>query len=66
MSMELEVSIEVLASLIYLARRSETHSAEQHAYLDRAAAVIEEMANRPPIGAPQGRLSARLPAGIER
>lgn len=57
--MDLEVCIEVLANLIYLARRSEMHSAEQHAYLDRAAAVIEEMAHHLPIGGPRSRLSAR-------
>jgi|ERR1700722_17817104 hypothetical protein len=33
----LQVSLELLANLIYLARRTETHSAKQHRYLDWAA-----------------------------
>jgi hypothetical protein len=32
----LRVSVELLANLIYLAGRTETHSAQQRRYLDRA------------------------------
>jgi hypothetical protein len=39
--------MEALANLIYLARYAETHSAQQHDYLDRAAKVISEMAHHP-------------------
>ena len=60
----LQVSIELLSNLIYLARRSEKHSAEQHAYLDRAAEVVEEMANHPPIVALGRILEAWRPRPI--
>jgi hypothetical protein len=45
----LEVSVELLANLIYLARRTETHSAQQHRYLDWAAKVIEELQHHPKL-----------------
>jgi hypothetical protein len=41
----LKVGLEIVANLIYLSRRTETHSALQHDYLDRAATVIAEMAH---------------------
>jgi hypothetical protein len=43
----LQVSIETIANLIYLARRAETHSAQQHRYLDWAADVIKELKYHP-------------------
>jgi hypothetical protein len=43
----LVVSIELLANLIYLSRRTETHSAQQHYYLDWATSVIEELSHHP-------------------
>ena len=36
-------SIEMVSNLIYLARHADTHSEQQHRYLDWAATVIEEM-----------------------
>jgi hypothetical protein len=43
----LKVSLEIIANLIYLSRRTETHCAQQHVYLDRATKVMTEIANRP-------------------
>lgn len=43
------VSLEVLANLIYLSRRNETHSDQQHSYLDRAATVLEELRHHPKL-----------------
>jgi hypothetical protein len=45
----LRVSIETIANLIYLARRAETHSAQQHRYLDWAADVIKELKYHPKL-----------------
>jgi hypothetical protein len=45
----LKVSLEIIANLIYLSRRAETHSALQRDYLDRAAQVIAEMAHHPQL-----------------
>ena len=45
----LRVSIELLANLIYLARRTETHSHQQHRYLDWAAKVLEELQHHPKL-----------------
>ena len=45
----LEVSLELLANLIYLARRTETHSHQQHRYLDRAAKVLVELQHHPKL-----------------
>jgi hypothetical protein len=43
----LKVSLERIANLIYLSRHSETHCAQQHDYLDRAAKVLAEIAHHP-------------------
>jgi hypothetical protein len=43
----LQHSLELLANLVYLSRRAETHSDQQHRYLDWAATVIEEMCKHP-------------------
>jgi hypothetical protein len=43
----LKVSLEMIANLIYLSRRTETHSAQQHVYLDRATKVIAQIARHP-------------------
>jgi hypothetical protein len=48
-SLPLEVSVGLLANLIYLTRRSETHSAQQHCYLDWAVKVVEEMQSHPKL-----------------
>jgi hypothetical protein len=45
----LRVSIETIANLIYLARRAETHSAQQHRYLDWATDVIKELKYHPKL-----------------
>lgn len=45
----LQVSVELLANLIYLARCTETHSAQQHRYLDWAAKVIEDLQHHPKL-----------------
>jgi hypothetical protein len=45
----LRVSVELLANLIYLAGRNETHSAQQRRYLDWAATVIEELQHHPKL-----------------
>jgi hypothetical protein len=45
----LRVSIETIANLIYMARREETHSAQQHRYLDWAADVIKELMFHPKL-----------------
>jgi hypothetical protein len=45
----LRVSVELLANLIYLAGRTETHSAQQRRYLDWAATVIEELQHHPKL-----------------
>ena len=42
-----KVSVEILANLIYLSRRTETHSGQQHQYLDWAAKAIEELPHHP-------------------
>jgi hypothetical protein len=41
-----QVRLEMIANLIYLSRHTETHCAQQHAYLDRAANVMAEIAHR--------------------
>jgi hypothetical protein len=41
-----QVPLEMIANLIYLSRHTETHCAQQHAYLDRAANVMAEIAHR--------------------
>ena len=43
----LQVSIEIVANLIYLARHLEIHSARQQRYLEWAAKVIEGIAHDP-------------------
>lgn len=45
----LQVSVELLANLIYLARRTETHSPQQHHYLDWAAKVLEDLQHHPKL-----------------
>jgi hypothetical protein len=45
----LPVIVELLANLIYLARCSETHSAQQHRYLDWAAKVLGELQRHPKL-----------------
>ena len=45
----LQVSIEIVANLIYLARHLETHSARQQRYLEWAAKVIEGIAHHPKL-----------------
>jgi hypothetical protein len=42
-------SIEAIANLIYLARHAETHSAQQHRYIDSAARIIEELQHHPKL-----------------
>jgi hypothetical protein len=42
----LKVSVEILSTLIYLARRTEMHS-ERDGYLDWAAKVMEELQHHP-------------------
>jgi hypothetical protein len=46
----LKVSLEMIANLIYLSRRTETHCAEQHDYLDRAAKVIADLRHHATLG----------------
>jgi hypothetical protein len=43
----LQNSVEVIANLIYLARHAETHTDEQHQYLDWAARIIGELQHHP-------------------
>jgi hypothetical protein len=43
----LRVSVELLANLVYLARRTETHSAQQRRYIDWAPTIIEELQHHP-------------------
>ena len=50
--LSLKVSLEVIANLIYLSRRTETHSAQQHDYLDRAAKVIADLRHHPIVADP--------------
>jgi hypothetical protein len=45
----LKVSLEIIANLIYLSRHPETHCAQQHAYLDRAATVIAGLRHHPAL-----------------
>jgi hypothetical protein len=45
----LEVSLELLANLIYLVSRTETHSNQQHRYLDWPAKVLEEPQHHPKV-----------------
>jgi hypothetical protein len=45
----LQLSVELLANLIYLARRTEIHSAKQNGYLDWAANVIEDLQRHPKL-----------------
>jgi hypothetical protein len=45
----LQVSVELLANLIYLARHTETHSVQQDRYLDWVAKVIEELQHHPKL-----------------
>jgi hypothetical protein len=45
----LQLSVELLANLIYLARRTEIHSAKQNGYLDWAANVIEDLQHHPKL-----------------
>jgi len=45
----LRVSIETVANLIYLARRADIHSAQQHRYLDWAADVLRELQHHPKL-----------------
>ena len=40
----LQVDIEMLANLIYLARHTQANSAQQNEYLDRAARIVEQIA----------------------
>jgi hypothetical protein len=49
---ELKVSLEMIANLIYLSRHNETHCAQQHAYLDRAAKVMAEIAHHQTLRRP--------------
>jgi hypothetical protein len=44
---QLRVSLEMVANLIYLSRRTETHRAQQHGYLDWAAKIMEELGHHP-------------------
>jgi hypothetical protein len=48
----LKVSLEMIANLIYLSRRTETHCAQQHDYLDRAAKIMAEIARHPRLVGP--------------
>jgi hypothetical protein len=48
----LQVSIEIIANLIYLARHLETHSARQQRYLEWAAKIIEGMKSHPKLKDP--------------
>ena len=43
------IGLEVLANLIYLASRTETHSAQQRHYLDWAAKVLEDLQHHPKL-----------------
>jgi hypothetical protein len=43
----LQVDIEMLANLIYLARHTQANSAQQNEYLDRAARIVEQIAYNP-------------------
>jgi hypothetical protein len=45
----LQLSIELLANLIYLARRTEIHSAKQNGYLDWASDLIEGLQHHPKL-----------------
>ena len=42
-------SVEMISNLIYLARHTQTHSEQQHQYLDWAARVIEQMRHNPNV-----------------
>ena len=46
----LQVNLELIANYIYLSRHAETHSDQQHHYLDCAAEVMAEIASHPGIG----------------
>jgi hypothetical protein len=45
----LAVTVEILANLIYLSRYTDTHSPQQHNYLDSADEVIEEFKHHPKL-----------------
>jgi hypothetical protein len=45
----LSVTLEMIANLVYLSRHAETHSAQQHHYLDCAAEAVAEIAHHPRI-----------------
>jgi hypothetical protein len=45
----LQVSLEIISNLIYLARHAGTNSDQQHQYLDRAAEVLAEIAHHPGV-----------------
>jgi hypothetical protein len=45
----LHVSVELLANLIYLARRTEIHSAKQNGYLDWASDIIGGLQHHPKL-----------------
>jgi hypothetical protein len=43
----LNLSLDMIANLIYLSRHTETHCAQQHDYLDRAANIMAQLAHHP-------------------
>ena len=43
----IRVSLGIIANLIYLSRRAQTHSFQQHQYLDCVAEVVAEIARHP-------------------
>jgi hypothetical protein len=45
----LSVNLEILTNLIYLAERTEMHSAQQHHYLDWAARIVKEIQTHPKL-----------------
>jgi hypothetical protein len=46
---QLQVNLELIANYIYLARRADTHSIQQHQYLDCAAEVMVEISHHPRV-----------------
>jgi hypothetical protein len=45
----LQINLELIANYIYLARHTETHSVQQHHYLDCAAELMSEIAHHPVV-----------------
>lgn len=52
----LQHTVELLSNLIYLSRCTDTHSNQQHRYLDWAAGVLEELRHHPILGGQQNTL----------